>query len=111
MARRVLVNIDDRIIDAVMDIGAREGIAGISAPKVAKMCGISHFTCFDHFGTKENMLKQAAIRLFFRWNFFVRYQVNVPDMRPAFRIMKLLMISGIHFAGRIATIQFSGEAR
>lgn len=60
MARRVLVNIDDRIIDAVQDIGANEGIAKISAPKVAKMCGISHFTCFDHFGTKENMLHRAA---------------------------------------------------
>jgi AcrR family transcriptional regulator len=61
MARRLLINIDERIIDAVMDIGANEGIAKISAPKVAKMCEISHFTCFDHFGTKENMLKQAAI--------------------------------------------------
>ena len=62
MARRLLVDIDNRILDAVCEIGSDEGMSAISTQKVAKMCGISHFTCFDHFGTKQNMLDRAAIR-------------------------------------------------
>ena len=61
MSRRTLVDIDDRILDAVMEIGAAEGVSAISAQKVAKICGISHFTCFDHFGTRQNMIDQAKI--------------------------------------------------
>ena len=60
MARRVLVDIDTQILNAVMEIGAAGGIASVTTQKVAKICGISHFTCFDHFGTKQNMLDKAA---------------------------------------------------
>ncbi len=62
MARRTLIDIDDRLLEAVMELGAHEGISGITTVKVAKMCGVSHFTCFDHFGNKQNLLDQAAIK-------------------------------------------------
>ncbi len=62
MARRTLINIDERILEAVIEVGANEGISGVTSVKVAKMCGVSHFTCFDHFGTKQNLLDQAAIK-------------------------------------------------
>lgn len=61
MARRTLIDIDNKILAAVTELGAKDGINAITAQKVAKMCDISHFTCFEHFGTKQNMLDQAAI--------------------------------------------------
>lgn len=61
MARRTLIDIDNKILAATTELGARDGIKAITAQKVAKMCDISHFTCFEHFGTKQNMLDQAAI--------------------------------------------------
>jgi len=60
MARRNLVDIDAKIIKAIITIGAKEGAKNVTAEKVAKLCGISHFTCFKHFGTKLGMLKAAA---------------------------------------------------
>lgn len=61
MARRTLVDIDNKMLAATTELGANHGINAITAQKVAKMCDISHFTCFEHFGTKQNMLDQAAI--------------------------------------------------
>lgn len=60
MARRTLIDIDNKIISAVYKIGASQGVHAITAQKVAKMCGISHFTIFEHFQTKENLLQVAA---------------------------------------------------
>ena len=63
MARRTLIDIDNRIIDAVIQIGSEEGIKNVTSNKVAKLCGISHFTCFEHFGTRQGMLDTAAERI------------------------------------------------
>lgn len=79
MARRTLVDIDDRLLDAVMDIGAHEGIQGITTVKVAKMCGVSHFTCFDHFGTKQNLLDQAAAK--FEIDYLKIIMKHLPDAK------------------------------
>ena len=63
MARRTLIDIDDCIINAVIKIGSEEGIKNITSNKVAKLCGISHFTCFEHFGTRQGMLDAAALKI------------------------------------------------
>ena len=60
MARRNLVDIDNKIMDAVIKIGSEEGIKSITSKKVAAMCGISHFTCFEHFGTRQGMLDETT---------------------------------------------------
>ena len=60
MARRTLVDIEDKIIEAVIEIGSQEGINAITSQKVAKLCGVSHFTCFNYFETRQGMLDAAA---------------------------------------------------
>lgn len=60
MARRNLENIDQKMIEAVIQLGAEIGAREVTATKVAQKCGISHFTCFEHFGTKKGMLDAAA---------------------------------------------------
>lgn len=60
MGYRELVDIEKRIIDATRKLGAAEGIDGISARKIAAECGISDFTVFRYFGTRENLLERAA---------------------------------------------------
>lgn len=62
MGRRNLVDIDNKILDAVMHIGGQRGVAAVSAQKVAALCDISHFTCFNHFGTMRGMLDAAALK-------------------------------------------------
>lgn len=61
MARRNLVDIDRRILKAVHKIGSEEGIKGVTSKKVAALVGISHFTCFEHFETRQGMLDAAAL--------------------------------------------------
>ncbi len=68
MGRRNLVDIDNKILDAVMHIGGQRGVAAVSAQKVAALCDISHFTCFNHFGTMRGMLDAAAMK--YRGMFF-----------------------------------------
>ena len=60
MARRNLVDIDRRILKAVHKIGSEEGIKGVTSKKVAALVGVSHFTCFEHFETRQGMLDAAA---------------------------------------------------
>ena len=61
MARRNLVDIDRRILKAVHKIGSEEGIKGVTSKKVAALVGVSHFTCFEHFETRQGMLDAAAL--------------------------------------------------
>jgi AcrR family transcriptional regulator len=61
MARRKLVNIDDKILRATIKIGAESGINNIPARKVAKQCGISDATIFEHFQNKQNLILQAKL--------------------------------------------------
>lgn len=59
MARRTLIDIDNKILDATIAIGAEIGADNVTAQKVAARCDISHFTCFEHFDTKANMVDKA----------------------------------------------------
>jgi AcrR family transcriptional regulator len=59
MARRNLRNIDQRIINRTIEEGAAKGIDGISTKKIASLLRITEPTIYVHFGTKENLLKEA----------------------------------------------------
>lgn len=61
MARRNLVNIDEKILRETIRIGAEAGINNIPARKIAKNCDITDATVFEHFQTKENLILQAKL--------------------------------------------------
>lgn len=61
MARRNLVNIDEKILRETIRIGADAGINNIPARKIAKNCDITDATVFEHFQTKENLILQAKL--------------------------------------------------
>jgi len=60
MAYRYLEDIDRKIIEAIIQIGAQEGVPKVSAQKIAAICDISTYTVFDHFKTKRNFIESAA---------------------------------------------------
>lgn len=61
MARRTLVNIEGKILDAVVNKGAKYGVDNVSTIQIAKKCGITEPTIFVHFKTKTNLLYQAYL--------------------------------------------------
>ncbi len=79
MARRTLVDIDSKIIQAVIEIGGREGIKKVTSKNVANLCNISHFTCFEHFGTRQGMLDAAANHIQKKYlnQIYILFQQNI----------------------------------
>lgn len=61
MARRKLINIDDKILRETIRLGAVQGINNIPARKIAKNCDITDATVFEHFQTKSNLILQAKL--------------------------------------------------
>lgn len=62
MGYRNLGDIDGKILDAIVAMGAEAGLSGISSKKVASSCDISSGTIFNKFGTMERAIKAAADR-------------------------------------------------
>src|SRR5574344_458021 len=60
---RKLENIKEQIINAIIEIGAKEGADNVTARKIAAKIGISTFTVFDNFKTKQNYLDQAILTI------------------------------------------------
>lgn len=56
MSYRRLDNIDEKIIEATLQVGSENGANKLSTKEIAKVCGISEFVIYDHFKTKENLL-------------------------------------------------------
>jgi AcrR family transcriptional regulator len=56
MGRRVIVNLEEKILSAVLRMNANEGIAKISTKDLAKKQGISEPVIFAHFETKQGLL-------------------------------------------------------
>ncbi len=62
MGYRNLGDIDEKILDAIVAMGAKSGLGGISSKKVANACDISSGTIFNKFGTMEQAIEAAASR-------------------------------------------------
>jgi AcrR family transcriptional regulator len=62
MARRTLLNLDERILTWVVSEGAKKGLYGISTAHIAAQLRISEPLIFVHYQSKENLLKEA-----YRW--------------------------------------------
>lgn len=74
MSYRALDDVDNKIINAVQYLGAREGAQNVTAKKIAAMCDISDFAVFSHFGTKKGYLDAA------RESFYQRYLDKMRDL-------------------------------
>jgi len=64
MSFRHLDNIDEKIIDATIQIGSTNGANRLSTKEIAKLCGISEFVIYDHFRSKDNLISIANHRIF-----------------------------------------------
>ncbi len=53
----------DKILQATIDIGARNGLAGISIQTIAKKCGIGSSTIYYHFKDKHELLLQSIMHV------------------------------------------------
>ena len=59
MSYRHLDNIDEKIIDATIIVGSKNGANKLSTKEIAKVCDISEFVIYDHFKSKEKLLSVA----------------------------------------------------
>jgi AcrR family transcriptional regulator len=53
----------ERILDAVEELLSRSGFSGINVMAVAAQAGVSRQTVYSHFGSREELLSQAVIRI------------------------------------------------
>src|SRR5574344_1731660 len=60
MAFRKLDNIDEKIIEATIALGAStQGGRGFATKDIAERCHISEYVIFKHFGNKQNLMIAA----------------------------------------------------
>jgi AcrR family transcriptional regulator len=64
MSYHKLDNIDEKIVDATIRVGSRNGANRLSTKEIAKECGISEFVIYDHFQSKENLINIADHKVF-----------------------------------------------
>ncbi|MBR6738104.1 MAG: hypothetical protein IKL99_00360 [Oscillospiraceae bacterium] len=65
MAYRKLAGIDEKILHAIWQLGAKEGVKKVTARKVGALCGVSDYTVFCHFGNSNQGFLDAAANHFF----------------------------------------------
>lgn len=59
MSYRQLENVDEKILNATIEIGSRSSSCKPSTKAIATECGISEFVIYDHFSTKDNLIAEA----------------------------------------------------
>jgi AcrR family transcriptional regulator len=64
MSYRRLDNIDEKIVDATIKVGSRNGANRLSTKEIAKECAISEFVIYDHFQSKDNLVNIADHKVF-----------------------------------------------
>jgi AcrR family transcriptional regulator len=67
MGRRILKNIDERILNEVLKENFKYGISCISTKRIASHLGISEPVIFTHFGTKDGLMTSAFT---YAWGLF-----------------------------------------
>lgn len=65
MSYRNLAGIDEKILRAIWQLGAANGVKKITARKVGALCGVSDYTVFYHFGSNNRGFLDAAAKHFF----------------------------------------------
>ncbi len=89
MAYRYLEDIDEKIISAIIKIGADEGVQKVSAQKIAAICDISTYTVFDHFKTKRNFIESAA--QYFEDKYLSQLTDLINDKKSVYEIWDITM--------------------
>jgi AcrR family transcriptional regulator len=64
MSYRHLDNIDEKIINATIQIGSSNEANKLSTKKIAKACEISEFVIYDHFKSKDNLISITNHKIF-----------------------------------------------
>lgn len=61
--KRLAPDIDEQMVRATVELGAREGLGKITTLKVAKACNVAEPTVYRHFESKKNLMRQAFLLL------------------------------------------------
>jgi AcrR family transcriptional regulator len=94
MSYRHLDNIDEKIIDATILVGATNGANKLSTKEIAKACGISEFVIYDHFKSKEKLLSTADQKVAEIFNDAAKSQLEKnPDFKTFWNAMVDLLIT------------------
>jgi AcrR family transcriptional regulator len=64
MSYRHLDNIDEKIINATIQIGSSNEANKLSTKEIAKACEISEFVIYDHFKSKDNLISITDHKIF-----------------------------------------------
>jgi hypothetical protein len=64
MSYRHLDNIDEKIINATIQIGSSNEANKLSTKEIAKACEISEFVIYDHFKSKDNLISITNHKIF-----------------------------------------------
>jgi AcrR family transcriptional regulator len=59
---RIDSSIDQRLLDATLDVAAVHGLRHLSVGDVAKQAGLSRQTLYKHFANKEELISRAVLR-------------------------------------------------
>ena len=60
MGYRALENIDERLLHAIIKVGAEKGVTKATIKRVAEMCGVSHIVVLSRFGSTRGSWDAAA---------------------------------------------------
>lgn len=60
MSYRLLENIDQKLIDAIIEVGARDGVTKATIKRVSALCGVTHTVLLKRFGSTRGSWDAAA---------------------------------------------------
>jgi AcrR family transcriptional regulator len=64
MGRKSLSQVKERILKTAIEMGgANKANVDFSTKEIANQCGISEFTLFERFGTKEGLISEALVSI------------------------------------------------
>ncbi|PXX99153.1 hypothetical protein DF185_14850 [Marinifilum breve] len=78
MAKTDKVEIKERVTNVAMEMIMRFGLRGLNMVELAKECGLAKATLYKIIGTKEDLIRQIAFRIF---------EVNFIKMLEPFRLI------------------------
>lgn len=86
MGRRTLIDIDNKILNAVMAQSYRHGIESISTKEIASKLGVSEIVIFSRYKTKAGLLESTFVKA---WNtiphvFSFPMSESIEDKKKAF---------------------------
>lgn len=88
-------NLKNDLIEAGIELVAKEGLEGFSLRKVASLCGVSHTAPYSHFGSKDILLEE--MQNYVSQNFSARLEKTIARCKNTDRLLMELGKTYLNF--------------